>query len=329
MRKHHHSLSAFFFLVGLALLYKLIQKVGTEEILTTFHKLDWKILYILILPTTWYSIQTLAWYRVLHFDGQKTSFGRVFLAKIAGEAVNTVTPLGFAGGDPVRIYLLQMDTCKTASTASVVIDRTMQTLGIVLMFLTTLIMAWLYLPLPRQWRTLLPLITIGFVLLCWGLVRLQHRGGTFVFLSKTLGRFGIKPEKLKTLTETMDSLDKSISAFYKRSHAHFFEILFYQYLGRLLGVVEIFLIAHLLGYPITITHALFLSSLSVLINIIFVFIPGSMGIMEGGYGAVFHLLKLNPAMGIAIQLFRRLRTFFWIFLGLLVIPLFKPKTQRI
>lgn len=318
-------MSVFFFLVGLALLYKLIKKVGAEEILTTFHKLDWKILYIMVLPITWYSVQTLAWHRVLYFDGQKTSFWRVFLAKIAGEAVNTVTPLGFAGGDPVRIYLLQMDTSKTASTASVVIDRTMQTLGIVLMFLTTLIMAWLYLPLPSQWRTLLPIITVGFILLCWGLVRLQHRGGTFVFLSKTLGRFGVPPEKLKALTETMDSLDKSISAFYKRSHAHFFEILFYQYLGRLLGVIEITLIAHLLGYPITITHGLFLSSLSVLINIIFVFIPGSMGIMEGGYGAVFHLLKLNPAMGIAIQLFRRLRTFFWIFLGLLVIPLFKPK----
>lgn len=327
MKKYHHTLSAFFFLIGLTLLYQLVKKVGVDEILATFHKLDWKILYILILPVTWYSIQTLAWYRVLCFDGQKTSFWRVFLAKIAGEAVNTVTPLGFAGGDPVRIYLLQMDTSKTASTASVVIDRTMQTLGIVLMFLTTLIMAWLYLPLPRQWRTLLPLITVGFILLCWGLVRLQHRGGTFVFLSQTLGRFGVRPEKLKAITETMSSLDKSISAFYKRSHTHFFEILFYQYLGRLLGVLEITLIAHLLGYPITFTHGLFLSSLSVLINIIFVFIPGSMGIMEGGYGAVFHLLKLNPAMGIAIQLFRRIRTFFWIFLGLIIIPLFKPRNR--
>ena len=327
MKKHHHTLSAFFFLIGLGLLYKLVKKVGADEVLTTLHKLDWEILYILILPVTWYSVQSFAWYRVLKFNGQKISLVRVFLAKIVGEAINTITPLGFAGGDPVRIYLLQMDTSKTASTASVIIDRTVYTLGIVLMFLTTLTMAWLYLPLPNQWRLALPLITIAFIVLCLILIRLQHRGGSFVFLSRTLGRLGIKKEKLEKLTHTMHELDQNISAFYKRSHVHFFEILFYQFLGRLLGVIEINLIAYLLGFPITVTHALFLSSLSVLINVVFVFIPGSMGVMESGYGAVFYLLHLNPALGVSIQIFRRIRTFFWILLGLTILLLFKPRNK--
>ena len=101
-----------------------------------------------------------------------------------------------------------------------------------------------------------------------------------------------------------------------------------QYIGRALGILEIYLIVQLMGYNVSLEHCLYLASLTILINMVFVFIPGSMGVMEGGYGALFHLLKLNSAYGIAIQLVRRVRAYFWIGIGLLIILFYKPKVKR-
>ena len=92
-----------------------------------------------------------------------------------------------------------------------------------------------------------------------------------------------------------------------------------------MGVGEIYLIARLLKIPIGFEGALYLASLTVLINIVFVFIPGSMGVLEGAFGALCHLLNLNPLSGVAIQLVRRLRAIFWVFVGLILMVTLKRR----
>ncbi|MBF0492987.1 MAG: hypothetical protein HQM15_09425 [Deltaproteobacteria bacterium] len=48
---------------------------------------------------------------------------------------------------------------------------------------------------------------------------------------------------------------------------------------------------------------------------IFAFIPGAVGVMEGTYAATFHLLSLDPATGTSVQIFRRIRTLLWAGIG--------------
>ncbi len=325
MKKHnwHTWLSWFFFGVGVVLLVMLVQKVGLKEVLGTIHNLEWRIIYVLIFPITWTAIQSYAWWRVLYDSDTTVKFRHVFLAKIVGEAINTVTPVSFLGGDPYRIYLLQKRATKTDSTFSVVIDRTMYMLAVVMMLFMTVIGAWFYLPLPGVWQILFPVIT-AFFFLAFVLVVFFQKKGMFGILSRFLQRVGIQRERLKNIEHKITEIDTLISGFYSKSHSHFFEIMTLQFLGRFLGVIEIYLIVQLLNLPVNFTECLFLTTLGILINLVFVFIPGSMGVMESGYGALFHLLNLNPAYGVAIQLIRRIRTFFWIGLGLLIMVVYKP-----
>lgn len=150
----------------------------------------------------------------------------------------------------------------------------------------------------------------------------------FSFLSRVLYKFGIQRKRIEAWSEKIKQLDDQVGGFYKKHKWHFFEIVFLHYVGRCLGAVEIYLIASLMGMPLEPAHCLFLSSLTALINIAFVFIPGSMGVMEGGYGALFYLLKMDPAYGVGIQLVRRVRTLFWIGLGLLIILLYRPYSAK-
>lgn len=317
-------MSLLFFLLGLVLLTFLIHRVGLGEVLNAIKNLGFDIFFIFLFPLTWYLIQSFAWWRILHEDGIKTPYAHVFLTKITGEAINTITPVSFFGGDPFRIYLLQKKVSKTNSAASVVIDRTMYMLGVCLLLLVTLIMAWLYLPLPGLWRILFPLFIVIFFTAFVFLVFFQKKG-MFGLLSRLVQKIGVQRERLQDISDKIDKLDRQISSFYKKNKAHFFEIMFLHFVGRCLGAVEIFLIVNLLNLSIPFVHCFFMASLTILINMAFVFIPGSMGVMEGGYGALFYLLKLNPAYGVIIQLIRRIRAFFWIGVGLLIILLYRPE----
>ncbi|MBF0106217.1 MAG: flippase-like domain-containing protein [Deltaproteobacteria bacterium] len=322
-KKIHKELSLFFFLVGLVLLGFLVHRVGVGQVMDVFTSLGFKIGYVFIFPVTWYLVQSVAWWWLFDDGDVRVPFLHVFLAKISGEAVNTVTPVSFLGGDPLRIYLLQKRVSRTNATASVVIDRTMYMLGVCMLLLVTLIAAWFYLPLPGAWQILFPVFTVllfaAFVLLV-----IFEKNGMFSMLSRVLQRTGIQRDRLAELSDKIENLDRQIGSFYKENKTLFFGVMLLQFVGRFLGVVEIYLIVSLLNLPVPFIHCLFMASLTILINMAFVFIPGSMGVMEGGYGALLYLLKLDPAYGIVIQLIRRIRSFFWIGVGLIVILIYRP-----
>ncbi|MFH1356966.1 MAG: lysylphosphatidylglycerol synthase transmembrane domain-containing protein [bacterium] len=325
-KKLQNKLSMVFFFFGLLLLVVLIKKVGWEDVWQQIQKVNYKIIYIFLFPITWYSIQSFAWWRVLTDDGVKVSLIHVFLTKITGEAINTVTPLSFIGGDPYRIYLLQKKTTKTSSASSVVIDRTMYFLGVFILLLLTLCIGWFRLTLPPLWRILFPIFIIGFFIFFVMLVRFQKKG-MFTAISQLILKTGIQKERILSYSEKITDLDEKIGSFYTKHKAHFFEIMILHFIGRFLGAVEIFIIASLLGLPLEFVHCLYLASLTILINFLFVFIPGSMGVMESGYGALFYILKINWEHGVALQLVRRIRAFFWIGIGLLIILFYKPSKK--
>ena len=99
----------------------------------------------------------------------------------------------------------------------------------------------------------------------------------FTFISKGLQKIGIQRERLIKIEGKLQNLDDQIGSFYKKHKGHFFEIMLLQFIGRFLGSIEIFIICYLLGFPIEFIYCLFMASLTILINMAFVFIPGSMG----------------------------------------------------
>lgn len=327
MKKLANRLSLVFFVLGLVLLGFLVRKVGVPAIVGTFRAAGWQIAWVMVLPISWYFLQSLAWYRILKDDDHAASLWDVFLAKITGEAVNTITPVSIAGGDPYRVYLLQKKASKTASTSSVVVDRTVHTIAVFLLLVLGLTLAWLELPLPESWNLALPTALAVFLIFLAVLVRAQKRGA-FSGLSRVLQRLGVAKSRLKNVDGKLATLDAHVGAFYGKHKLHFFEILGLHFLSRLLGAVEIWIIARIMHLPVTFDQSVLLASFTILVNMAFVFIPGSMGVMEGGYGAVFYLMQLDPAHGVAIQLVRRLRTFFWIFLGLLAMLAYRTETPE-
>ncbi len=77
----------------------------------------------------------------------------------------------------------------------------------------------------------------------------------------------------------------------------------------------------LLGFVATIPTAYIIESLTKVINLAFGFVPGAIGIYEGGNGVILNILGYTATAGIALALVRRGGILFTTFLGLTVILL--------
>lgn len=311
------KLRIVFLLVGGALLAYLIHKIGVNTILTNIGALGWWFIPIFCIGIVWYSLYTVAWRQFLgRLDG-KISFWKLFRIKITGEAANTLTPINFLGGDPLRVYLLKKNFPATESAASVVVDRTLYAVGTLTVITLGIIAAFLHFDnLPTNIQYGVPVVMV-IVLAFMAFILIHQRKGLFSLLMTLCRRLHIKKSFSERTIVRFEKLDAQIIEFYKLSHKGFWLALACHIGGRLLGVAEVYVIGRVVSDEFTIFAALILTALAPIVNAVFAFVPGALGILEGAYGGMLYLLHIDPSIGITIQIAKRLRATIWILIGLL------------
>lgn len=318
------AFKVFLFLLGVFLLVWIIRKIGLEELLAGFQRLGWRLVIPILIIFPCYILYTFSWQFFLkRFDEHSIPFWALFKIKIAGEASNTLTPLNFAGGDPVRIWLLSKSFPMEVSGASVVVDRTLQILAIVaLIFLGTLA-ALFKLDLPPYARNILG-VTVGLLLFFVLLFVLHQTKGLFQKLLRLVSKLRIRTFSEKTVKK-IEELDFHISEFYRRDRRLFLTCFLLHFSARLVGVAEIWFLGRFLGVPMGPWEALFFSAVIPVTNMIGGIVPGTLGVLEGVVSSLFLALHWDPANGVVLQIARRLRSLFYILLGMSFILLFKSK----
>jgi len=309
--------------IGLAVLLSVVKKIGFESIKNHVTEFGWELLPILSVGLIWYVCYTLAWRQILKQQGNTIPFWTLFQSKIVGETVNVMTPANFVGGDSMRIYLLHKMANATSIAASVVVDRTVNSIAIVSVIFVGAAFAFFTLPgLPPQIAIGAPVFLVFSTSLIFFFL-LRQRKGLFSSILRLALKFHIAT---KAATKHMDKaieLDEKVLQLYQKSHFAFWSALTLHIAGRFLGVFEVYLIGKTITPEFTLVIALLLATLAPIINTAFTFIPGALGVMEGAYSAALYLLGLNPAIGLTIQIVKRIRATLWIGLGLIFINLFR------
>lgn len=303
--------------LGLLFLGYLIGKLGPEVIWRNFAVLKWSFPLILLLACSWHITNTIAWSFAFPPGAFRPRLRSLFMAKLAGEAVNQLTPLANIGGEPLKAYLLKNESPASRGLASVVINKTAQVitgLFFTAVGLSLVILYWTLpqaIPLPIQ-LGLATLLVIG-ALLVWFLWRKQQH--LFSSLLGLLSRLGVRTDLLERRMTKAVRIDQSISQFYKSHKARFFLVMFFHSLGWLLGAFETFVILRALGTQIDFSVAFLITALTVIINSLFFFMPSNIGVLEGGQVFLLTTLGLSPALGLSLGIIKRMRKTFWIFIG--------------
>ena len=304
--------------MGLLFLGYLIGKLGPDEILRNFIIMKWSFPFILILACTWHVTNSIAWSFAFPPGAFRPRWRCLFMAKLAGEAVNQLTPLANIGGEPLKAYLLKGESPSSLGLASVIVNKTAQIITGLLFTTLGLFLVVVYnlklpkaIPLPIQ-IGLVVLLSLG-VLLIWLLYKKQKR--LFSSLLNLLGKMGVNTRFLEKKVARAVSIDTNISRYYSDYKGRFLLVMFFHAIGWLLGACETFVILQALDAGAEFEVAFLITALAVIINSLFFFMPSNIGVLEGGQVFLFLTLGLNPAMGLSLGIIKRMRKLFWISIG--------------
>src|SRR5262249_23761912 len=144
----------------------------------------------------------------------------------------------------------------------------------------------------------------------------------------------------------LEHMEKTMQDFYHRRPFSFASAAFCHLVGRAGGTIEIWLMLYFLGafspHSVWIQKASSLSDMSfgmqmatslliavfvIVLNFAFFMFPSQIGVAEGATALLFRSLHFNPALGVALQIVKRVKSLFYIALGLWLAA--KKKTKRL
>ena len=302
---------------GFLLLGYLVGQLGVDEVLHHLDAIKWTFPLLLLPSCAWHLSNTIAWNFAFPPDAFKPRLLTLFAAKLAGEAVNQLTPLANLGGEPVKAYLLTHRTPGPRGMASVVVDKTAQIavglsftiLGLGLLFYYHDVSELI----PLEYRAFFAgLLTVSLAAF-WVFYKRQER--MFTSLLKLLRSAGLHTDVIERNMGRAARIDTNIGAFYRTHRTRFLRALFFQSIGWFMGTCETYAILWALDAGIGFWFCFLLNALGAVINGLFFFMPSNIGVMEGSLVFLFSSLGLDPSLGLSLGLTRRLRRVCWIFIG--------------
>jgi len=302
-----------FLVGGLVLLVVLIRELGAATVLDNLRLVGWGIVPIIAQEVLAYAANTVGWLCAFAPPRPRIGFAWLFGARLAGDAINYVTPTATIGGEFVRGRMIEDRVDPTAVWASVAVAKITQTVAQVLFIIAGLLFVATRTPLPAAVRHGLLVSVPLFAATILGTILLQRRG-LFTAGVRLLRRLRVPVPA--SVGARLGHLDDEIRQIYATPGV-FLQSTAFFFLGWMCGVVEIYVILHFLEVGASWERALSIEALSVTVDGLFFFVPAKAGTQEGGKVLIFTLLGLDPAKGLTLGIVRRTRELTWAGIGLL------------
>ncbi len=306
-----------FLVAGLLLFAGLVYEIGPGAVFDNLRVVGWGIVLIVLQEALAYVCNTAGWWFAFPAPGPPVPFRSLLAARIAGDAINYVTPTATLGGEFVRVRLLRDRVDTTAVVASVTIAKLSQTVGQIAFVVFGLMVVLEETPLPAAVRHGLFIGIAVMAALALALLVAQRRG-LFAPLLRVLHALGL-PRYAAGLGGQLERLDDEIAAFHVAGGWRFVRSVVGFFAGWAVGVLEAYLILYFLGIPVSVQRALAIEVFSIAIDAMLFFVPGKVGTQEGGKVLIFTVLGLDAAKGLSFGILRRIRELVWAGVGLFVL----------
>lgn len=314
---HRTLLTLTLALVGGALLIATVYRVGWAEVQHGITALGWWYAAVIALAGARFAARSRAWQACAADPG--FAFRRAFAATIAGDALGNLTPFGVLASEPTKVYLVNDRLATVPAVASVAAENAFYA-GSVLMMIGAGAIAFVGLAdLPPALRTgaqaTLAAVLISAVVAMW-LLRRQPAILSRVAraIARATGRAATAPDRLR-------EVEVHFYAILTWPAPRIARVLVWEAAFHLAAVAEVFLVLSVLpgARDVTLLDAFVLETAGRLITVAFKFVPYRLGVDEAGSAVVARALAMDPAVGVALALVRRIRILFWNGLGLLVL----------
>ena len=304
-------------LVGLALVAVLIYESGPALILSDLKLIGGGLLAIIAIEFIVDFFNTLGWLFTLSSPHRRGQFGRLFLVRLAGSALNQAIPVASLGGEPTKVFLLRSHVPMEAAISSVVVSRSAFSIAKAIFILAGIASTASLINLRPA---LIVVLITGFLITLSGILLflvLQLRGLSATS-TRILARLHIPQRWVSSILQISPQVDEEIAGFYRSRRADLVAAILSHQAAFLCGVCQVLLLLGWMGLVRDWRIALAIESLSTLFGFATFLIPDSLGIKEGGLALTFSALALPVSAGLAVAIAFRITSLVGTLVGLSV-----------
>jgi len=272
---------------GVALFAQSLRVMGVDRIVEGVGRVGWGFAAVLLLSGAREVTRTLAWTRTVEGPAP-LRFLQAFRARLAGEALNTLLPMGMVLGEPTKASHVAADVPFATAFTALVVEFAFYSASLVLLFGAGVSAFVVLKQVPLGPYATAFGATAGVV----ALIVLAGIRGSRPLRGVVFGFASRHPEQVRTIVAL--------------------EIAYHVF-----AVAEVY-VTLLLISPVrpTLAAAVVLESVSRVITMVFKMLPMRVGVDEVGSSLFAARVDLNPATGLTLALIRKLRLLFWSAIGL-------------
>lgn len=243
----------------------------------------------------------------------------LYLIRVAGEAVNGMTPFVDIGGEFLKVALTAdvFQIPKKTSSVSVILARTTYFFSEIIFWMTALLPVLLMnsSAVSGFWGIgVTTLICLVFA----ALIFLWQKRGFFKTLSDGFKLFGFSSAVVQKFHLSLRETDEAITSFYRDKKGPLFFSLFYHWIGWIVGGVETYFMFRVIGAPVDLWQAMAAEAFLQIVKTGSFFIPGNLGAQEAGVAWYAQSVGLHPSYGVMVSLLKRARQFIWTAVGFVI-----------
>jgi len=289
-------------LAGMAFFIALLVREGITDVFAVVAAAGWG----LVAATTFHVIPEIldtAEWRVLFPAGRRPRLRDLAWMRWIGESINNLVPAAQVGGDLVRTRLAVINgTRMPVAAASVIVDMTV---NVFIQIIFTLTGVALLIGTTRQMNLAKPAIAGALVsiLAISGFYAVQRFGG-IRWIAGIISR--LTGGDWQPLVQNVQELDREIRSVYSRRR-DIMTCAAWAMTSWVSSAGEIWITLYVLGMQTSFVHALIFESISQGFRSAVFFIPGGLGVQEGGYLFVAGMLGIPGHAALAMALIRRIR----------------------
>lgn len=309
------------FLLGLSLLFYLIYRTGFKTIADIVSRIGWGFLGVVALNGLRHAVRAYCIYLIISKENPSVKYINALAARLGGEAVSVITFTGPFLGDMTKAALLKRNATLSHSAATIIVDNIIYYGSVVLMILCG-VGALFYTiggddKVLRYTLIAIAVFAFSFFVMMAAAVTRQIKPMSWL-VSRLINRNWL-PQFIAKRKDPIFEIEETVYEFYQHRRVTFFALSALIVFSHALSVVEVFYVMELLGFEPTVLTAFIIESLNKVINSAFSFVPGTIGVYEGGNGIILKIFGYTTATGVALALVRRGAIFFWTFVGLAIL----------
>jgi putative ABC transport system permease protein len=305
------------FLFGAGLLFFLIRAVGVEPIFDALKQIGVGFFLLLAIAGFRHALRTFSMSLAVAPEHRRFTFWEAFTTRLAGETISFFTFTGPVLGEATKAALLRKRVPLASGVQALAVDNLLYNLSVALFISTGACVMLATYDLPSAARFPLIIIASGMtlVVVLVAVAVISDMMPVTAVVDFFIRR-GIKRNWFASKREHFHSIEENVYDFYKHRPRAFFTMFMCDFLAHATTVAEVYIVLAMLDFEPSARVAYIIDSLTKVINLVFSFVPATIGVYEGGTGFILHTLGYAVATGVTIGIVRKASMIVWAIIGL-------------